>query len=91
MFFQTVVADVRGNWLFSLLSTEWVDYVEEAMKCQALKPHFFSVVDGWRVIGVGGGGVGVVGSHDTPIMGSIRCPPMLFFDNLVKNDQIVKI
>ena len=38
------------------LSTEWVDYVEEPMKCQALRPQFFSVGDG----GVGGGGVGVV-------------------------------
>ena len=26
-----------------LLSTEWVDYVEEPMKYQALRPHFFSV------------------------------------------------
>ena len=34
------------------LSTKWVDYVEEPMKYQALRPHFFSV--GW----VGGGGVG---------------------------------
>ena len=38
------------------LSTEWVDYVEEPMKYQALRPHFFSVVGGWRVLGVGGGG-----------------------------------
>ena len=28
------------------LPTEWVDYVEEPMKYQALRPHFFSVV-GW--------------------------------------------
>ena len=35
-----------------LLSTEWVDYVEEPMKYQALRPHFFSVVGGWRVLGV---------------------------------------
>ena len=51
-----------------LLSTEWVDYVEEPMKYQALRPQFFSLggwwwggwswgVDG----GVGGGGVGDVG------------------------------
>ena len=32
-----------------LLSTEWVDYVEEPMKYQALRPHFFSL----------GGGVGL--------------------------------
>ena len=28
------------------------------MKYQALRPHFFSVVGGWRGLGVGGGGVG---------------------------------
>ena len=33
-----------------LLSTKWVDYVEEPMKYQALRPKFFSV-----------GGLGVVG------------------------------
>ena len=27
------------------------------MKYQALRTHFFSVVGGWRVLGVGGGGV----------------------------------
>ena len=58
------------------LSTKWVDYVEEPMKYQALRPKFFSM-GGWRVVGqvvvgwvvvgkgggsrVGGGGVGVVG------------------------------
>ena len=31
-----------------LLSTKWVDYVEEPMKYQALRPQFFSM---------GGGGV----------------------------------
>ena len=36
------------------MSTEWVDYVKEPMKYQALRPHFFSVVGGW----VDGGGVG---------------------------------
>ena len=41
------------------LSTDWVDYVEEPMKYQALRPHFFSVVGGGG--GVGGGGVGVMG------------------------------
>ena len=70
------------------MSTEWVDYVEEPMKYQALRAHFFSVVGGWRILGVGDGGVGhmgigVRGPHDTPIIGGIRCP-MLFFDNLVK-------
>ena len=39
------------------LSTKWVDYVEEPMKYQALRPQFFSM-GGW---GVGGGGVGVCG------------------------------
>ena len=54
-----------------LLSTEWVDYVEEPMKYQALRPQFFSmggwgVVEwsvGWGVVErvvVGSGGVGVV-------------------------------
>ena len=36
------------------LSTEWVDYVEEPMKYQALRPHFFSVVGSWRVLRVSG-------------------------------------
>ena len=40
-----------------MLSTEWVDYVEEPKKYQALRPHLFSMVGGWRVLGVGGGGV----------------------------------
>ena len=31
----------------TFLSTEWVDYVEEPMKYQALKPHFFSVGGWW--------------------------------------------
>ena len=35
------------------MSTEWVDYVEEPMKYQALRPHFFPVVGGWRVLQVG--------------------------------------
>ena len=41
--------------------------------------------------GVGGvGNDGVVGPHDTPIMG-VSDAPMLSFDNLVKKlDQIVK-
>ena len=50
----------------SFLSTEWVDYVEEPMKYQALRPHLFSmggwlegswggwVVMGWMADGVGG-------------------------------------
>ena len=70
---------------YLLFSTEWVDYVEEPMKYQALWPHFFSVVVGWRALGVGGGGVGgvggVVGPHDTPHHGGHQMPPpMLFFD-----------
>ena len=68
------------------------------MKYQALRPHFFSVVGGWRVLWVGGGGVGhgvegggVVGPHDTPNHGRHQMPPMIFSDNLVKKlDQIVK-
>ena len=36
-----------------LLSTEWADYVEEPMKYQALRTHFFSMLGGWRVFGVG--------------------------------------
>ena len=39
------------------LSTEWVDYVEEPMKYQALRPQFFSM-GGWGGGGVGGGGDG---------------------------------
>ena len=35
------------------LSTEWVDYVEEPMKYQALRPHFSLWVGGWSVLGVG--------------------------------------
>ena len=31
----------------SFLSTKWVDYVEEPMKYQALRPQFFSVC-GWQ-------------------------------------------
>ena len=41
-----------------LLSTKWVDYVEEPMKYQALRPQFFSVG------GVGGGGMGGGGVGD---------------------------
>ena len=37
------------------MCTEWVDYVEEPMKYQALRPHFFSMG------GVGGSGVGAGG------------------------------
>ena len=40
------------------LSTEWVDYVEEPMKYQALRPHFFIVGGGGGVLVrdvVGGG------------------------------------
>ena len=54
--------------MVALLSTKWVDYVEEPMKYQALRPKFFSM-DGWGVVGqvvvgwvgVCRGGVGVVG------------------------------
>ena len=43
-----------------LLSTKWVDYVEEPMKYQALRPQFFS---GWvSGGGMGGGGEGGGGS-----------------------------
>ena len=54
------------NFNFPYLSNEWVDYVEEPMKYQALRPHFFSM-DGWGGWwGEGGGwvvvwvGVGVL-------------------------------
>ena len=40
------------------LSTEWVDYVEEPMKYQALRPHFFSM-GGWGVVGWGWWWVGL--------------------------------
>ena len=45
-----------------LLSTEWVDYVEEPMKYRALRPHFFSM-GGWLEGSRGGwvGGLVVVG------------------------------
>ena len=49
----------------SFLSSEWVDYVEEPMKYQALRPHFSPWVgggggvgdggrEGWLVVGWGG-------------------------------------
>ena len=42
-------------------------------------------------VGVGGWGGGVVGPHDNPHHGGVRCLPCCFFDNLVKKlDQIVK-
>ena len=43
-----------------ILSTKWVDYVEEPMKYQALRPQFFSV-GGWGWGWVGVGWVGWVG------------------------------
>ena len=56
------------------LSTEWVDYVEEPMKYQALRPQFFSVNGWWwggggRVGsgGVGGGRVGGGGMGDDAV------------------------
>ena len=36
----------------TFLSTEWVDYVKEPMKYQALRPHFFSM-GGWWCAGEG--------------------------------------
>ena len=50
-----VVNDDGQGSSFHLLSTEWVDYVEEPMKYQTLRPHFSSVVGVWRVLGVGHG------------------------------------
>ena len=52
-----------------LFSTKWVDYVEEPMKYQALRPQFFSVGGlwlgwvgvGWVGMGRGGVVVGWVG------------------------------
>ena len=64
-----------NSLLRHLLSTEWVDYVEEPMKYQALRPHFFSV-GGW---GWWGMWCGIRGASDAP-----HDAPMLFFDNLVK-------
>ena len=60
------------------MSTKWIDYVEEPMKYQALRPHFSSVVGGDGVGGMvgwvvgwdgcdgvdGGGVVGVLGWWD---------------------------
>ena len=43
----------------SLLSTELVDYVEESMKYQALRAHFFSV-GGWLEGSRGGWVCGVM-------------------------------
>ena len=61
-----------------LLSTEWVDYVEEPMKYQALRPHFFSMVGGWgwwgRGDGMGGGWVGWwwgMGGGGVGVMGKV--------------------
>ena len=54
---------VRGTislFMNLLLSTEWVDYVEEPMKYQALRPHFSLWMGGWRVLDMGGW-VGVSG------------------------------
>ena len=46
------------SFINRFLSTEWVDYVEEPMKYQALRPHVFSM-GGWMGVvgwdGVGGG------------------------------------
>ena len=50
----------KSNESVDYLSTKWVDYVEEPMKYQALRPQFFSVgglgVLGWVGVGRGGGG-----------------------------------
>ena len=49
------------NRVLILLSTKWVDYVEEPMKYQALRPQFFSM-GGWGVVGlVVVGWVGLMG------------------------------
>ena len=37
--------DCKSNATY--LSIAWVDYVEEPIKYQALRPHFFSVVGWW--------------------------------------------
>ena len=52
------IATIHGCMFHDLLSTKWVDYVEEPMKYQALRPHIFSV-GGWV-----GGSVGEVGVED---------------------------
>ena len=57
------------------MSTKWVDYVEEPMKYQALRPQFFSmgglgvvvgveVGRGGMVVGVGRGGGGRTGGGE---------------------------
>ena len=43
-----MLIDITLLKLNKFLSTEWVDYVEEPMKYQALRPHFFFMV-GWVV------------------------------------------
>ena len=45
-FFYQKVVGVTSMTEFALLSTEWVDYVEEPMKNQTKGPHFFSM-GGW--------------------------------------------
>ena len=72
----------NGAFCLIFLSTKWVDYVEEPTKYQALRPHFFHVVDGWRVLEVGGvgGEVGGGGFFGGGVVGS----GWSFFDNLVK-------
>ena len=53
MHFKKMLINFRKKVIVALLSIEWVDYVEEPMKCQALRTHFSSVVGGWRVLGGG--------------------------------------
>ena len=55
------------------LSTEWVDCVEEPMKYQALRPHFFPVVGAWCANGCGwwGGGRGLGWGWSNLIYGQV--------------------
>ena len=44
------IFNINNQLMLDLLSTKWVDYVEEPMKYQALRPQFFSM-GGWGVVG----------------------------------------
>ena len=63
------------------LSTKWVDYVEEPMKYQALRPHFFSMGGWWGVV-CWWGMLWVVDEgwvvSDAPMMGGTWCPHAIF-------------
>ena len=72
---------VGNNFFYakvSFLSTEWVDYVEEPMKYQALRPQFSQWVGGgvwvgWVVVGWIGGWALVMGGTHSVDMRSCGC------------------